>query len=52
MNDTLTRLPCRGCLSSCKYYASCEGVPWRLPVEINEPEENYERNDKAQGEEK
>lgn len=52
MNNTLTRLPCRGCLPSFKYYASCEGMPWRLPVEVGESEENHERKDNAQGEEK
>lgn len=30
MSDELTRLPCRGCLRSCKYYAHCNGRLWRM----------------------
>ncbi len=24
------RLPCRGCVKTCKRYTSCNGRPWRL----------------------
>lgn len=24
------RLPCRGCLTSCKNYDRCDGKPWRM----------------------
>ena len=30
------RLPCRGCLPSCKNINLCEGKPWR----VNEPHTN------------
>lgn len=26
----LTRLPCRGCLASCKNYQVCDGKLWRM----------------------
>ena len=29
-DETLKRLPCRGCLSDCIYYSECEGRLWRL----------------------
>jgi len=30
MGNTRTKLPCRGCLQSCKNITICEGKPWRL----------------------
>ncbi|MFV1871920.1 MAG: hypothetical protein ACMZ64_01165 [Oleiphilus sp.] len=24
------RLPCRGCIATCKNYQRCDGKPWRL----------------------
>ena len=35
---SLTRLPCRGCLKSCKNYTTCQGYPWRLPIERDIPQ--------------
>ena len=34
-NDKYPRLPCRGCLKSCKNYEACGGYPWRLPQPKN-----------------
>ena len=51
VNDTLTRLPCRGCLSSCKDYANCDGRPWRLSMEVIETKEIGKKIYIAQGEE-
>ena len=33
MTTTPTRLPCRGCMKTCKNYLICQGKPWRLPQE-------------------
>ncbi|WP_157209917.1 hypothetical protein [Marinimicrobium agarilyticum] len=27
--DSVDRLPCRGCLPTCKNYPVCDGKPWR-----------------------
>lgn len=27
--DSVHRLPCRGCLPTCKNYPVCDGKPWR-----------------------
>lgn len=27
--DSVDRLPCRGCLPTCKNYPNCDGKPWR-----------------------
>lgn len=28
-SNPASRLPCRGCTTDCKNYASCDGFPWR-----------------------
>jgi cobalamin biosynthesis Co2+ chelatase CbiK len=33
MNELSNRLPCRGCLKTCKYYDTCDGKLWRMPAE-------------------
>ncbi|MFT7184789.1 MAG: sirohydrochlorin ferrochelatase [Pseudohongiellaceae bacterium] len=35
MNNLSNRLPCRGCLQTCKYYNTCEGKLWRMPVKTS-----------------
>jgi len=32
MTTTPMRLPCRGCLTTCKNYSICGGKPWRLSL--------------------
>lgn len=34
MTSMTKRLPCRGCLSSCKNLSVCAGKPWRLPPDV------------------
>jgi hypothetical protein len=29
----MKRLPCRGCMASCKYYSTCDGKLWRMPID-------------------
>lgn len=31
VKNELSRLPCRGCLHSCKHYTVCQGRLWRVP---------------------
>lgn len=35
MNKISNRLPCRGCLRTCKNYDTCEGKLWRMPTEMS-----------------
>ena len=45
MNNTLKRLPCRGCLPTCKNYDICEGVLWRLPMKKVAPKTETKQQD-------
>ncbi len=29
------RLPCRGCMKSCKNYTTCGGRPWQLAADVS-----------------
>lgn len=31
------RLPCRGCMSDCPNYATCDGTPWRADKKLQPP---------------
>jgi hypothetical protein len=51
-NEITTRLPCRGCLPSCKIINSCGNKPWRLidvdvpMISATEESKNQPRNNK------
>lgn len=31
--QTVERLPCRGCMRDCPYFYVCDGKLWRMPVD-------------------
>lgn len=31
--QTVERLPCRGCMRDCPHLSVCDGMPWRMPVD-------------------
>jgi len=44
MQNTPSRMPCRGCLRNCKNYNSCQGRPWRIAREETSPHKIVEKS--------